>query len=147
MVNYFETVFIIMYDKLNITKYSKLNNILVNGIVKCGKITICLPWNLDCFVYWKRNKKSYQSINLFSWFFKIHGMFRCVLLVQFREFRENYNFHETRKLWKCALAKLVKFAKVSRNTWAFSQVSCFAKILKSVLSKTLTALQIFLSDL
>jgi hypothetical protein len=37
MVNYFETVFIVTYDMINITKYSKLDNILVNGIVNCEK--------------------------------------------------------------------------------------------------------------
>ncbi len=41
---------------------------------------------------------------------------------------------------KFDLAKLAKLAKVSRNTGAFSRVSCFAKILKRVSSKTLAAL-------
>jgi hypothetical protein len=64
-------------------------------------------------------------------------MFCCVLLVLFRDFRENSNFRETRKSRKCDLAKLAKLTKISRKTGAFSGVSCFAKILKRVSSKTL----------
>jgi hypothetical protein len=64
-------------------------------------------------------------------------MFRCALSVKFRDFRENNNFRETRKSRKFDLEKLAKLAKISRNTWAFSWVSCFAKILERVSSKTL----------